>query len=41
MTNGTKKEIVVSTVAEAEFFASHGFDDILYGVPIGASKIER
>lgn len=41
MTNGTRKKIVVSTLAEAEFFASHGFDDIIYGKPVSESQLSR
>jgi D-serine deaminase-like pyridoxal phosphate-dependent protein len=37
-TGGTKRRVVVSTVAEAEFLASGGFDDILYAVPITEDK---
>lgn len=33
--------ITVSTLAEAEFFAEHGFDDITYAVPISPAKLER
>jgi D-serine deaminase-like pyridoxal phosphate-dependent protein len=33
--------ITVSTLAEAEFFARHGFDDITYAVPISPAKLER
>ena len=33
--------ITVSTLAEAEFFASRGFDDITYAVPISPAKLER
>ena len=33
--------ITVSTLAEAEFFADHGFDDITYAVPVGPGKLER
>lgn len=33
--------IVVSTLAEAEFFANRGVGDILYGVPIEPSKLPR
>src|SRR5436309_1748611 len=33
--------ITVSTLAEAEFFAGHGFNDITYAVPIGLGKLER
>lgn len=41
MTNGTRKKIVVSTLAEAEFFASHGYDDIIYGKPVSESQMSR
>lgn len=41
MTGGTKERIEVSTLEEAEFFAKHGFDDILYAHPLISSKIER
>jgi D-serine deaminase-like pyridoxal phosphate-dependent protein len=34
-------KIVVSTLAEAEFFASRGFAEILYGVPFEPSKFGR
>uniref|UniRef100_A0A914W7B3 D-serine dehydratase-like domain-containing protein n=1 Tax=Plectus sambesii TaxID=2011161 RepID=A0A914W7B3_9BILA len=42
-TDGFKKRsLVVSTLAEAEFFADSGhFQDILYGFPLTADKIER
>jgi D-serine deaminase-like pyridoxal phosphate-dependent protein len=33
--------ITVSTLAEAEFFARHGFDDITYAVPVSPTKLER
>ena len=33
--------ITVSTLAEAEFFARHGFDDITYAVPISPAKLDR
>ncbi|HEV3039278.1 MAG TPA: alanine racemase [Candidatus Angelobacter sp.] len=33
--------ITVSTLAEAEFFARHGFDDITYAVPISPAKLQR
>jgi D-serine deaminase-like pyridoxal phosphate-dependent protein len=33
--------ITVSTLAEAEYFADHGFDDILYAVGLAPSKIDR
>ena len=38
-TGGTRRAITVSTLAEAEFFAAGGFDDILYAVPITADKL--
>ena len=37
-TGGRKSRIVVSTLAEAEFFAQGGFDDILYAVPLTPDK---
>ncbi|RUS80901.1 hypothetical protein EGW08_011337 [Elysia chlorotica] len=40
-TGGSKRCIAVSTLAEAEFYASHGFDDILLAYPITESKIAR
>ncbi|MET0336495.1 MAG: alanine racemase, partial [Caulobacter sp.] len=33
--------ITVSTLAEAEYFADHGFDDILYAVGLAPSKVDR
>ena len=33
--------ITVSPLAEAEFFAQNGFDDITWAVPIAPSKLER
>ena len=33
--------ITVSTLAEAEFFAAQGFDDITYAVPISPQKLRR
>lgn len=33
--------ITVSTLSEAEYFAGHGFSDILYAVPCPASKLEN
>ena len=38
-TQGTRRRIAVSTLAEAEFFAAGGFDDILYAVPITPDKL--
>ena len=40
-TNGSKRRVVVSTLAEAEFYANAGFDDILYAVPITSDKIAQ
>jgi len=33
-------KIVASTLGEARFYAQHGFADVLYGVPIVASKLD-
>lgn len=33
--------ITVSTLAEAEDFADHGFEDVTYAVPVAPSKLER
>jgi len=41
LTGGSCSRIVVSTVAEAEFFASGGFDDITYGHIITQDKMPR
>lgn len=38
-TGGLHHRIVVSTLAEARFFAAGGFDDILYAVPITPDKL--
>lgn len=40
-TGGTKKCMVVSTLAEATYLFENGFDDILYGVPLSSKKIHR
>ena len=40
-TSGTKKNIVVSTLQEAWFYAENGFDDILYGFPLTPQNIKR
>ncbi|NWH79955.1 DSD1 dehydratase, partial [Piaya cayana] len=40
-TGGTRRGIVVSTLAEARFFAAGGFDDILYAYPLPASRLEE
>eukprot|EP00929_Paragymnodinium_shiwhaense_P038512 TRINITY_DN20338_c0_g1_i1.p1 TRINITY_DN20338_c0_g1~~TRINITY_DN20338_c0_g1_i1.p1 ORF type:complete len:390 (-),score=96.72 TRINITY_DN20338_c0_g1_i1:350-1519(-) len=39
VTKGTKRRIVVSTLAEANFFRDGGFDDIIYAVPITPDKL--
>lgn len=39
VTAGTKRRITVSTLAEAQFFADGGFDDIIYAVPITTDKL--
>jgi D-serine deaminase-like pyridoxal phosphate-dependent protein len=39
-TRGHSGAITVSTVAEADYFARHGFLDITYAVGIGAGKID-
>lgn len=41
MTNGTKRKIVVSTLAEAIFFADNGFEDILWGSPLVKERISK
>lgn len=38
---GVASPITVSTLAEAELFALHGFRDITYAVPIAPEKLER
>ena len=37
----SKKKISVSTLAELEFFANGGFDDILFAIPITEDKFKR
>lgn len=39
LTGGTRRRITVSTVAEAEFYAAGGFDDILLAVPLTPDKV--
>ncbi|XP_078119767.1 D-serine dehydratase isoform X1 [Sander vitreus] len=39
MTGGSRRCIVVSTLAEACFYADHGFDDILYAYSLPFDKI--
>uniref|UniRef100_H2M7I3 Zgc:162816 n=1 Tax=Oryzias latipes TaxID=8090 RepID=H2M7I3_ORYLA len=41
MTAGSRRCIVVSTLAEAFFYAEHGFDDILYAYCLPFDKMER
>lgn len=41
MTAGSRRCIVVSTLAEATFYADHGFDDILYAYSVPFDKVER
>jgi D-serine deaminase-like pyridoxal phosphate-dependent protein len=41
MTAGTRRRISVSTIAEAQFYAENGFDDILYAYPITQDKLDR
>ncbi|XP_013864431.1 D-threo-3-hydroxyaspartate dehydratase [Austrofundulus limnaeus] len=41
MTAGSRRCIVVSTLAEACFYADHGFDDILYAYSVPFDKVER
>jgi D-serine deaminase-like pyridoxal phosphate-dependent protein len=38
---GERGPVTVSTVAEAEFFADHGFDDITWAVPFAPGKSAR
>ncbi len=38
---GQKGPIAVSTMAEARFFADHGFDDILYAFPVTPDKFDE
>ncbi|XP_068197228.1 D-serine dehydratase isoform X2 [Antennarius striatus] len=41
MTGGSRRCIVVSTLAEACFYGDHGYDDILYAYPLPFDKVER
>uniref|UniRef100_A0A3P9M123 Zgc:162816 n=1 Tax=Oryzias latipes TaxID=8090 RepID=A0A3P9M123_ORYLA len=41
MTAGSRRCIVVSTLAEAFFYAEHGFDDILYAYCLPFDKMEH
>ncbi|XP_061221678.1 D-serine dehydratase-like [Neopsephotus bourkii] len=40
-TGGTRRGIVVSTLAEARFFAAGGFDDILYAYPLPGGRLQE
>lgn len=39
MTGGSRRCIVVSTLAEACFYADYGFDDILYAYSLPFDKV--
>lgn len=41
MTRGSRRCIVVSTLAEASFYADGGYDDILYAYPVTPDKLKR
>ncbi|KAI5101802.1 hypothetical protein C0J45_9005, partial [Silurus meridionalis] len=41
MTRGLRRCIVVSTLAEASFYADGGYDDILYAYPLTPEKVKR
>ncbi|KAJ0011864.1 hypothetical protein NQD34_012839 [Periophthalmus magnuspinnatus] len=41
MTGGSRRCIVVSTLAEACFYADYGFDDILFAYSVPFDKVER
>ncbi|XP_028974672.1 D-threo-3-hydroxyaspartate dehydratase isoform X1 [Esox lucius] len=41
MTAGSRRCIVVSTLAEACFYADHGYDDILYAYSVPFDKVEQ
>ena len=38
-TGGTKRRLVCSTLSEVAFLASHGFDDLIYAVPLTSNKV--
>lgn len=40
-TGGTRRRLTVSTLAEANFLANGGYDDILYAVPLTPDKVEE
>ncbi|RUO63925.1 D-serine deaminase, pyridoxal phosphate-dependent [Pseudidiomarina planktonica] len=39
--NGSKGPITVSTLLEAEYFADHGYTDMIYAIGISPDKLER
>ena len=41
MTGGSKTCLSVSTLAEAEFYANGGFDDITYAYPLSPDKVPQ
>lgn len=41
MTGGSRRCIVVSTLAEASFYADNGFDDILYAYCLPFDKVHE
>ncbi|XP_053490239.1 D-threo-3-hydroxyaspartate dehydratase [Ictalurus furcatus] len=41
MTRNSRRCIVVSTLAEASFYADGGYDDILYAYPVTSDKVKR
>lgn len=41
MTNGIRRQVVVSTLAEAEFYFQNEFDDITYAYPLSIDKVQR
>ena len=41
MTGGSRRCISVSTLAEAEFYANGGFDDITYAYPLSPDKVPQ
>ena len=41
MTNGTRQQVAVSTLSEAEFYADNSFEYIAYAYPLTADKIPQ
>jgi D-serine deaminase-like pyridoxal phosphate-dependent protein len=41
MTSNTRRQVVVSTLAEAQFYFENGFDDITYAYPLSFEKLPR